>query len=536
MTHSGGTTMLQARAHRLAHRVARRVAKDDRGIAMMTSIMLMLIATALTVLVLGIVVSQVTPTQFARKNSRTVFAAEAGMNAALAQVRSAAGAPDFTGAVYGDRTKLPCTVNGPVTSSGATLTYNVSVQYFKENPTGRSAAWRATNAIPCTPGAGTTVQPTHAAITAEGLADGVTGMATDAGDRTIATVYQFQVTNSNVAGGLIYSFGDGYCLEADGTTVGSTITYVPKVDCGTDDVHQLWLYESDYKIKLASSLLGGVGQVPLCITGPPTSTSSTVTAKLQACIAAPDTARWNQLWSWEGGARWKGENPAITDYSTYCLFSGASSGVPGGRKLHIGTSCASDSAWGSFNPDPRVGAGAASASTKQIVNYLEFGRCFDVTDQQVGKAFMIVYPCKQDPSTGGTKLNWNHKWYYSEPAPGVASAGPQNIYVLENNSTSSKYCLMSPPAGANPAYVTLTSACSSTAANQKWTRYRDTGTYSTGYTFVDNLGRCIALGDKYNSAWSKIVVSSCTGGPEQKWNAPPDEVSASVGDYQELNN
>lgn len=514
--------------------VRRAEAVDDRGAAMMTAIMLIFLTGALSILVLGIVVSQITPTQFARKNSQTVFAAEAGLNTALSQVRAAVSAPDFTGAVYGNKSLLPCSANGPVVAGATDLTYNVTVQYFKENPTGRDDAWRAANRMACTPGSGTLLQPTYALITAMGLADGVPGLATNAGDRKLSTVYQFQVTNNNVAGGLIYSFGDAYCLEANGTTVGSTVKYIPKADCGDDDVHQLWLYESDYQIKLASSLLAGGGTAALCITGPPNTSSGTVDATLQLCIGSPSTSRWNQLWSWEGGAHWRGTNMTITGTSSYCLYSGVTSGSPAGRRLSIGAQCASDTATGSFNPDPRVGAGAASADTHQIVNYLEFGRCFDVTDETVTKPFMIVYPCKQDPVPGSPNLKWNHKWYYNEPLPGQASAGPQAIYVLENNSTSRKYCLQAPAEGANPAYVTLTSACSTTAANQQWTRSRDTGNYSTGYTFTDYKGRCIALGDKYNSAWSKLVVASCTGGPEQKWNAPPDNVKASVGDYQEL--
>jgi hypothetical protein len=177
-----------------------------------------------------------------------------------------------------------------------------------------------------------------------------------------------------------------------------------------------------------------------------------------------------------------------------------------------------------------VGAGAASADTIQIVNYLEFGRCFDVTDQQVGKAFMIVYPCKQDPS-GGARLNWNHKWYYSEPATGSSVRENQQIYVKENNADSGKKCLQSP--GASGTYVTLVT-CSASAPNQQWDRYKDTGNAATSYTFVDYLGRCVGLSeDKYNDAWSKIVVTSCSGEADQKWNAPAQKSDAQIGDYVE---
>jgi hypothetical protein len=498
---------------------------------MMSAIMLTFIMGALSLLVLALVASQVTPTQFARKSTRTVYAAETGMNAALAQIRAAAAAPDYTDTVYGDRSKLPCTVNGPVDLAGSDLTYAVTVQYFKESPDGKSATWRNANDLTCIPGSGLSVQPTHAIVTSQGLADGVPGRATSVGDRTLTLTYQFQVSNTNVPGGLIYTFGDGYCLQATGTTAGSTVRYVDKALCGTDDVHQLWLYDENYTIRLASSTLAGD---ELCITGAPSSNPSTaVDAKLQVCESNTAAARWNQLWSWEGGARWKGENEAITNYSGVCLYSGETSGNPGGRTLRAGLHCADKQPWGSFNPDPRVGAGAASASTKQIVNYLEFGRCFDVTDLDTGKQYMIAYPCKQDPSPGSTKLDWNHKWYYSEPPAGVASAGPQQIYVYKSNDPNQKFCLRTPADGANPAYVTLVT-CNASSNDQKWTRYNDTGSYESSYRFVDHLGRCISLGDKYDSSWSKLIVAPCSESPEQKWNAPPNSADAAVEDVQEL--
>ncbi len=497
--------------------------RRDEGVAMMSAILMVLLMGALSTIILALVMSQVTPTQFARKNTRTIFAAEAGVEAALSQIRSAAAAPDFTGEVYGSLAALPCTLTGTVADSGGDLRYDVQVRYYKENPAGRTETWLAANAMSCRP----VQQPAYAYVMSEGYAENLARLEATSGDRTLASVYQFKTTNSNIAGGRIYTFGDGFCLRADGITVGSTIRYVDKADCGSDDEHELFLYDTDYAIKLASSTLPG--STPLCLTGPPSTSSGSVQITLQVCQSG--SARWNQLFSWEGGSRWKGENTSITNYSSYCLFSGSTSNTGiAGRKLYVGTSCAQDQPWGSFNPDPAVGAGAASITTRQVVNYLEFGRCFDVTGGNVSAAYMIVYPCKQDPS-GGTQLNWNHKWYYSEPAVGSPSLGPQQIYILQNNSTSSKYCLQSPAAGGQ--YVTLTSACSTSAANQRWTRYQDTGNYGTSYTFVDYLGRCIGLGDKFNGSWSKMVVSSCTGGVDQKWNAPPLDVEANVGDYVE---
>ncbi|MFF1529289.1 ricin-type beta-trefoil lectin domain protein [Cellulomonas sp. NPDC058312] len=494
----------------------------DSGVAMMSSILLVLIMASLSMVVLALVMAQTRPTEFARKNTRTIFAAEAGVEAALSRIRSAGGAADFTGAVYGDLTQLPCTLSGTVADATGELRYSVQVRYYKDDPAGQSATWLANNKMTgCRPA----TQPAYAYISAQGFSETTPRLSADEADRSLSSVYQFNTTNSNINGGRIYTFGDQYCLRADNTTVGSTITYVPKDQCGADDDRELWVYDADYKLKLSVSTLPG-GKA-LCIGGDPRSGS--VQAKLQECTT--DASRWQQLWSWDTGARWRGENDSITDYSGSCLFAGTTnSGAINGAKLHIG-SCASDQAWGSFNPDPAVGAGGAKYETIQIVNYLEFGRCFDVTDQTVGSAFMIVYPCKQDP-TGGSKLNWNHKWYYSEPPVGQSVLENQRISVRVDNNTSKTYCLQAP--GAGGTYVTLTSSCSTTAPAQQWDRYQNTGNSANSYTFVDYLGRCVGLSDdKYKSAWSKIVVTSCSGEADQKWNAPPQKSDAQIGDYVE---
>ncbi len=511
--------------------------EPERGAAMVTTLIAMMLVTTLSILLLGIVTAQVLPTSFLKANSRTIFAAEAGVNAVLGQIRTAAAAPDFTGAVYGNPDELPCSATGPVDGSTSALRYQATVQYFLDDPTGRSASWLAAHALACSPGSGPAQDPAYALITSSGLGIPVPQMDADASDRTVSAVYKFQVTNNNIPGGLIYNMDSNanlsnkYCLQAESATVGSRVRYVPAANCGTNDFLQLWIYDTTYQLKLASSTIPSLVPDPLCITGTPNGSTAAL-ATLQVCKSPIDGTRWSQLYSWEGGAHWRGQqNPISAGYSGYYLSAGAT-GDPYGRYLYIWNQAASDAQWGSFNPDPRVGAGAASYETHQIVNYLEFGRCFDVTGEKVGSSFMIVYPCKQDPIPGSPNLLWNHKWYYTEPTDKVGSAGPQQLYVLQYNQASSKYCLVSP--GTEGGYVTLTPACSSSAANQRWTRHANTGSYGTSYTFTDNWGRCASLGDPYNGSWTKITTATCNGGLGQKWNAPPNTISASVGGYQEL--
>lgn len=513
-----------------------RRAEGDAGVAMVTALLSMMVTAMLSLALLGMILSQAVPTQHARASSKAVFAAEAGINAVAGQIRNAKAAPDAVGAVYGDRAKLPCGATGTVESGTAGLTYSATVQYFIDDPTGRSAAWAAANALGCVPGAGPSENPLYALVVSKGIGTGVPGMGPAAGNRTVSAVYTFDVTNTNTPGGLVYSYDaaispDRFCLEAYSAAAGSYVRYVDASMCGTKDALQLWVYDVDYRIKLASTTVPGAGVDPLCVTGPSGGTLPQ-RATLQVCAPATSLTRWNQLWSWRGGARWQGENSTITDYSSVHLYSGVTSGSPAGRDLFVGAPGGWDNKeWGSYNPDPRVGAGAAGYTTRQIVNYLEFGRCFDVTHEQVGYSFMIVYPCKQDPS-GGSKLFWNHKWYYTEPANMVGSQGPQQIHVLEHDDPAKKYCLRS--SGTEGGFVTLTSACSATADNQKWTRYANTGAYATSYTFVDHWGRCASLGEKHQGAYSKIVTSTCTSGLGQKWNAPPSIVSAALEAYREV--
>lgn len=509
------------------------VARQDRdaGAALLTVLLFILVLTILSVVVLGSLVSQVRPTAFTQDSSRSLFAAEAGVQATLGQVRTAVKVvgPD----TYGDPAKLPCALKGTVGEAGQALTYDVTISYFGLDPAGQDAGWRAANALACT--TGTALTPSFAIITSTGRADESTaGKAyRSAGPRTLESKYTFKLTNKNIAGGLMYTVTQQACLEAASTSVDATVSYRAASSCSSGTATQMWVYDTDYAIKLAvtTGTTTGSGSTgtssELCITRP--GANGPVTVK--KCVKGqPD-----QLWGYEGGAIFKGQNSANTGTTKLCLWSNVDSGNPSGRQLYAGPrGCdSSNQDWGSFSPEPRVGAGAASKKTNQIVNYLEFGRCFDVTGQEVAAAFMIVYPCKQDPS-GGTGVLWNHKWYYTEPtAPATSSA--TRIEVLEKDDVNKRTCLTTPVAGTTPAYVTL-KACDG-SARQGYTRTYDTSSYATSYTFVAADGRCLSIGPRASASgvnWSTIVAASCTGGAEQKWNAPPNALSASLSDTREL--
>lgn len=505
--------------------------RREGGFAMLSVILLVMVVSALSVLMLGVVVAQVKPTVFQAKNTRTIAAAEAGIDATLSQLRTAT-RTDLAGNVYGDPHKLPCTVSGTVGGASATLTYAVQIAYFTVNPAGMNAAWRSANQIVCTPGNGMSYSPSFAVITSSGADAALVGYSSSVGNRTLESVYTFQVVNQNVAGGIMWDWGRGGCLKANSATPNAGVTYVAAASC-TDGDLTLWSYKSDYTIRLASTDFTGAS-APLCLTG----RSSTATV-------SPCAGTTNQEFAWYDGARFLVLNAAGTTTQTtplVCISTGSSVADPIGHVAYVG-GCGYNETWSSFDPDPRVGAGKASAATGQIVSFQEFGRCFDDTDTVVTRPFMILYPCKQAPGTSETIL-WNQQWWYTEPANKAGSTAPQQIYVYQNanHSASTTYCLRSPL--TDGGYVTL-ALCNSGVSGLNWVRTANSGTYSTSWTFTDSSSTplCITVGDpstdpnySYLSAWSTIKVARCEGGPDQKWNAPPNAQSSTLDNYKELNN
>jgi Ricin-type beta-trefoil lectin domain len=502
-----------------------RVRADDseRGVALLSAIIFMIIMAGLSVVLVSTVLGQVVPSYIGQKSTQTINVAQSGMQAAMGLLRSAAAAPDASGNVYGSPGKLPCSVTGQVNGVADGLRYNVTIAYYPSDPLATPAPIQ----MGCTSGGGVTDPPAYALIRSTGVGSAIPGSASaTTGNRIIQAVYKFKISTVNIPGGRIYDFANNYCLDAVSASVGSLVRFLPAASCTADD-KELWIYDDDYEIKLASTVT--TSNPGLCISGPAVNGQPTQNVTLQACVST--AARWNELWAWIGGNTWQGQNQVIaTGPSGYCLATGVADGSNlTGRYLLVATGCS-----GGFAPTAEVGAGAAGYTTHQIVNYDEFGRCADVTNEDLSSSFLISYPCKQDATGVGTYLLWNHKWFYSEPPTGQASLGNQQIFVYYLDNTSSKYCLQTPAVGASPAYVTFQTCTSS--AQQKWTRVNDTGTYATSYVFIDTFGRCLATdsSDLYAGNWSKLVMQVCSPGLNQKWNAPAGQSDSTVGSYREI--
>jgi Tfp pilus assembly protein PilX len=482
--------------------------RDDQGTALLMVIMAIMVAASLSVLVLGMLVAQASPTIQQRKYTRTIHAAEGGLNAALSQLR-ASQTTNAQNVSQGDRSKLPCgPLSGTVGGEDGNLAYTVTVAYFTSDPTQQDSAWRAANALPCAAGYGPSQTPQYALLTAVGSGDSAAGLSSASGNRTLESVYNFQITNANVSGGRIHNFYGGQsgnldlCFDAGSDSPASNAT-VTVTACDTQKSSQLFAYLNNYELVLTASQTTG-NPAGMCVTYD----SGKTTLVMRTC-ANTGTAAVSQRWGFDASAHFRDPYPT----SAVCILI-KNDNVSGSSLAADSNTCGQGySRQWAWAPEPKVGAGNAGANQSQLVNYLEFGRCLDDTNWDVNYAYLIVWPCKQDPTAGP---GWNQQQTYN------AVTGQ----LVVNGS----YCLTAPAAA--DGYVTL-KTCVAGQPNQKWKESGDTGDYTSSYTIVDYQSRCLALGPPNladaNTAlhpWSTIVSSPCDGGLDQKWNAPPNLIDA----------
>ena len=552
-----GTAMIRIRA---MFRQRKADGAGELGVAMLTAILFMIIMAGLSTVILGVVVAQNVPTGLSQKSTTTIDAAEGGLQSALAIMRTATTVTTINGVLttVGDPTKLPCSI--PSTSvNGSTTdptTYAVTIAYYNADPTGQNLiTFNPTHLITCAQVQKGTV-PLFALLTAAGQTTTIPGSASTTGARSLAAVYSFDISNVNIPGGIIYNDDSTSCLQAATATAGSVINFVAASTCGVaaNAPLQKWSYTTNWQIALSSTTAGGAQG--LCITGPTVAGGATQNALLQTCALPTDPNRWNQLWSWTGSYTWEGELQAITGPNPNSwLGPNIADGTSAtGLKLQV---INSSSANGTMTPSELVGAGAASYATHQLVNYQEFGRCADVTNEVLpnNPNNLISYPCKQDPTGGTGNITWNQKWYYCEPSDightvpctgtlpnGAAiSAAAQQIYVYKGDVTTQKYCLTTPATGSG-SYFTAFYPCATSGSlmnQQIWTRVNDPANvaYVNDYLITDEYGRCLQVDESIPGFTSTIYyqdVATCNQTDLQKWNAPSTNTTSTVGGYKEV--
>jgi len=496
---------------------------------MVFAVLFMLMLGGIAVLLLGVIMGQVAPSLSAQQTTRASYSAQAGLQVGLGSIREAVNAPDAAGVVYGNRFALPCSVDGSADGAAGQLPFEVELRYFILDPSNRDQAWLDFNDLACAEGAGVAAQPRYALVVAAGASVNEENETYNR-ERTMAAIYEFKVTNINIPGGRILNGARTHCLRAVSAANNSRLAFFPIAQC-TDDARELWIYDTDWKLKLASTTVPASS--PLCITGPANAPlNSTQDARLRACLAASDPARWSQLWSWVGGENWRGQQQTIGNgISNFCLTPPTTGNLTGQFLVARSNGCGS-----SMSPTPEVGAGAAGYSTQQIVNFRQFGRCADVTNESITFAHMIVYPCKQDPTGTGNGILWNHKWSYQEPAELLGSLSGQEISVLNLNRPAERRCLTTQPNTSSNKYVVFQTCTGD--SRQEWTRVAQSASYEDSWLFVDTYGRCLsaATTDLFNSQFAKMTTVVCNGTTDQKWNAPPNSTTSTFGGYREIAN
>ncbi len=487
--------------------------RGDDGIAMMLALLMIVMVGTLTVAIGAVVVGQVGPSQSERKLTRTVNASEAGFDAALNRIRAATKvvATAKGSETVGDITKLPCgPITGQVSNNTGGLTYSVDIVYYAGKPL------TTANVLACNGMAGTAAVPAFATLTSKGAGVDVPGLAAGAGNRTLRTIYDFKTTNANVAGGLIHLYNQDtpLCMQvkAKGNPAGKD-DKLTLATCDRTNPGQIWSYTPDLLLQIVGT--------DLCLEA---ESKKNMHITLQPC--APTNPE--QKWSFNDVGRFEGDTNGNTN--GFCFTSKDDPAVDGSEMLmqqecgggydHVHT----------LSPEAKVGAGAAGESVGNLVNYRYFGRCLDVTNQNVDAAWLIGYPCKQRPDP--KYLTWNQVFTYNTTTKQYSTAPGNTTYCLQagNNST---------PPGSMTRVLTV--VCNVGQTYQRWTPTKDTGSYASSYNIKSENGLCLTLGDgpgvgvagEYLNQWGMIIVQTCNGSLEQKWNAPAGTIDAKLSDTRE---
>lgn len=536
-------TKLPATAAALRVPLLRRLRGTDAeaGAAMMFALIAIFMATALSLLVLGTILSQSNATQFDTKNGRTIGAAEAGINAALSQIRAAKQAPDVDGNT-GNKALLPCSVSGSVQSDGS-LTYSVEIMYFASDPSLQPTSWRAGNKIACVSGSGPAILPHYALMISAGNGAAAAGLSSTTGDRKMESVYDFSIRNEVISSGVIRAYQDSnttrqICWDAGPApfTAGDVIA---TAICDNTKDQQLWAWRADFTIVLVGTLkpiAPATTAAPQCASLA-SGNASLVLAPCSATVTTASAVANNLKFGYnDNGHLFVRPVSALTSTSaanTYCPRQATNNAAPGSITVNTATCTAGQDSTTAWQPSATVGAGSVGNKGDNIsdvdginmqwVNYQYFGQCFDITNQSIAYSYEILYPCKQDPQATPA---WNEMFTWKS----------STRQMTTNNGST--YCMKDNGSGQ---YVRFLS-CSSTDTSMKWTVNRlIPGNYADSYTIKNNAGTlCLSAIPPGTGGgtdqFAKIVTAPCDGTGKQKWNAPPDPSKSSQRDTVEVNN
>jgi hypothetical protein len=500
---------------------------DDRGslpLAMLVSV----VGVGLSVFMSMLVMTQLQTTRFESRRVQALHVAQAGLDVGIAQIRAATKI-NSSGEVVGDPTKLPCTI---LTGTVGDATYSVTAAYYDSDPQGhlQDQSWTTGHAVTCVTGHGTNSVPSFVVFTSTGTASNSLTSR-----RILRGTYVVHTSNANISGGLVHVYRgsttlNDLCIDGgSGTpTAGTPVTMQL---CNAGAVSQTWSYDASLRFVLVSSQDPGGGG--MCLQAGTTHAANNPVT-VQPCVTAKP-ALYAQQWSINDSSNLVGSNATGTNTDGYC-FNVAVANKPGSA-LIITTSCSgSYNNVSTFSLDANAGAGQASSTLGsaigQLVNYSQFGRCLDDTNQNPDSPYMIAWPCKQNPDP--TKVAWNQRYTLPALKPAddktAANHQPGTISTVKGATT---YCLQSPLSEAVYQYVT-TKVCSG-ISSQQWTVYGATDQYATSYQIVDSTGKlCLQPRDQNATPpdlfqdvnkVAKIYVAPCNGSTLQKWNANMNDLA-----------
>jgi hypothetical protein len=475
--------------------------RDDEG-SLPMAMLVSLVAMSLSAAMVPTVVNQITTTRTAETRTEALDAAQSGIDAALAQLRSA-GTLDSAKRVVGSVSSLPpCSMSGTTDSTGQR--YSITIEYYglPDSVTDTTPV-----KLSCPPGS----LPRTAVVTATGSGSGtVEPVQGKAGTRTLQGSYTFLTNNENISGGAIRldSPAGKLCMAYPATGTNGTVAACKTG--GSDE--QRFSYTKDLNIQLAGSQ-NTSATAGLCLDAAiPRSNGQAVTFK--PCLGR--VAR--QQWSLNDSSLLQGTNDGV-NLESWCLNAKNSGGT---GDIVIG-GCGASSTKNIWRMEAAAGAGMASGDTKQLVNYKQFSRCLDVTNHSSNPDYLIAWFCKQAPNGA---VSWNQQWTLPAAAVSAATAVPERIRTLKDGTTG--LCLITPT--SITGYVKLTSCAATgpiTEPRMKWTVYGDTGDPTTSYRIVDSNGYCLQPSDLdatspevHTDGTAKIKVAPCTKSELQKWNAP----------------
>ncbi len=536
---------------RAQHRFNRLTGIDNERGSMAILLMVVLVGMMLSAMIVPVIITQDRTTRFDTTRVQALNAAESGIDVTIGLIRSSVSATTS----IGDSTKLPCgPLSGTVNTTGIAA-YSVRIDYLTADPLQPVKAGDPSPLLLCdsrygpyqqasSGNPGGTVTPKFARLTSTGTVG--TAINGSTAGRTLTSTYKFKTADTNFLGGVIKINPPSASLCMDvGSATPAAGTAVMLQNCSTSNPpapQQVFAYRTDLTLQLASTApsngvngcdRGTPSNCGLCLDTAATPAAAGNAVKLDACGPLGSPASYTEQWSYNDGNPGQYQASNATSASTapsqpgtrkndnlpdLCMtIAGKSAGLP----VVVASCTGGAQPW---VPSPSVGAGAAALP--QWINFNEFGRCLDVTAEDVNTTHLIDFPCKQNPYPGA--VLWNQKFQVAQSSATPTYVGGQ---MSVTTPAGLRYCLTSPDTDG----VAVTMTPCSTSTLQQWTIYNGDKSlpYSAKYQIM-NGALCLGLAPPVGSeVWSSIVVENCTGATDQKWNANPSVLSSSQKDTKE---